>query len=116
MHQAVMGTFRHPKRWVVDHIDGNGLNNQRANLRRCTHGQNMLNRKKRKAGSSQYFGVSRSGNQWQARIEVNGVTYKRRCASELEAAHARDAMARKFAVRNAELPRVTLKNPVNKTS
>ena len=43
---------------VVDHIDGDGLNNQRGNLRICTHQQNISNSKKRKNGvSSGYIGV-----------------------------------------------------------
>lgn len=42
----------------IDHIDGDGLNNQRINLRKCTHTQNMHNVKKRKSNTSGYKGVS----------------------------------------------------------
>lgn len=55
----------------VDHINGDGTDNRRENLRVCTHQQNMGNQSSRK-GSSIYKGVSktRTGN-WAARIWNN---------------------------------------------
>lgn len=41
MHRVIMKT---PDNLQVDHIDHNGLNNQRYNLRNCTHKQNLSNR------------------------------------------------------------------------
>lgn len=41
MHRLIMQT---PPGMFVDHIDGNGLNNTRSNLRNVTHQQNMANR------------------------------------------------------------------------
>jgi len=59
----------------VDHIDHNGLNNQRENLRICTRSQNAMNRKP--IGESKYLGVSyhkdRNGNKSiRATIRING--------------------------------------------
>jgi len=42
MHRLIMNT---PIYMQVDHIDHNGLNNQKNNLRNCTHGENQHNRK-----------------------------------------------------------------------
>ena len=42
MHRQIMST---PIAWHTDHEDGNGLNNRRYNLRKCTSSQNSCNRK-----------------------------------------------------------------------
>jgi hypothetical protein len=41
VHRLIMAP---PAGFVVDHIDGDGLDNTRANLRVCTHAQNLQNR------------------------------------------------------------------------
>lgn len=59
---------------IVDHIDGNSLNNTRSNLRICTRAQNCLNSKRPKHNTSGYKGVawSKKNNKWQATIKFNG--------------------------------------------
>ena len=42
MHRLILGLLSNPL-LVTDHIDGNGLNNTRANLRACTQAQNVRN-------------------------------------------------------------------------
>ena len=56
----------------VDHIDGNGLNNCRNNLRLCTHADNCRNSKLRKSNTSGYKGVHKSRAKWVAQIAVDG--------------------------------------------
>jgi len=53
MHRVIMNNV---KGMVIDHIDHNGLNNQKSNLRVCTHKQNLMNKVAR--GKSKYLGVS----------------------------------------------------------
>jgi len=57
---------------IVDHIDGDGLNNRRANLRLATVSQSMCNAKMRSDNSSGYRGVAfvRAENKWAAYITV----------------------------------------------
>lgn len=58
----------------IDHIDNNGLNNMRANLRVATRCQNQRNTRKTSLPKSSLFkGVSRQKNRkkWRAGIKVN---------------------------------------------
>ncbi len=52
MHREVLKTTLH-----IDHRDGDGLNNQKENLRPCTHKQNAQNRRKKLNTTSKYKGV-----------------------------------------------------------
>lgn len=58
-----------------DHIDGDGLNNQRNNLRVATNGQNQANARKFKSGQSIYKGVRKY-------VSEKGVVYYKAITSK----------------------------------
>lgn len=56
----------------VDHINHNSLDNQKHNLRLCTHSENNMNKTKQKNNTSGYKGVSLEGKKWRVRISKEG--------------------------------------------
>lgn len=94
MHRLILGLLDSDRRVVVDHRDGNGLNNTRSNLKICTIAENLHGVMRGPRGVSEYRGVSwsKAANKWESRISVRGV---RRSlgffASEVEAAIAYNA-------------------------
>lgn len=71
MHRVIMDE---PEDKQVDHIDGNGLNNQRSNLRVATKAENLMNRGKNKNNTSGYKGVSwhKGAGKWTVNIMSYG--------------------------------------------
>lgn len=70
MHRLIMNT---PKDKIIDHIDGNGLNNQRKNLRICTQIENIKNQGKKSNNTSGFKGISlrKDTNKYRVRINVD---------------------------------------------
>jgi len=70
MHRAILG-LTDPK-IQGDHINGNGFDNRRSNLRRCTNSQNRQNLLHCR-GKSKYKGVywHVKGKKWIAKIHLN---------------------------------------------
>lgn len=94
LHHLIVGNP--PAGFVVDHIDGNPLNNQRVNLRWATHTQNMQNRASRKNTSSRFKGVAWKSKQksWYSYIQFDGIRlHLGRFVSEIDAARAYNVAA-----------------------
>lgn len=91
LHRVIMNA---PPGKCVDHINGNGLDNRRCNLRLCNRTQNALNKRKCR-GTSRFKGVWRCPpDRWLAAILFRGhKTYLGIFADEVEAARARDRWA-----------------------
>lgn len=98
MHKHIMG--KAPAGLEVDHINGNGLDNRRSNLRFVTSGVNKHNSPPRRNALSPYKGVIARRNRhgaitgWMARIRKDDVKYHLGTfRTEEEAARIYDAAA-----------------------
>lgn len=71
LHKVIIGTTQ----GIIDHKNGNGLDNRKENLRIASHTKNIINQYHPK-GTSQYKGVyfNKDKNRWVAQIRNN---YKR---------------------------------------
>lgn len=70
MHGFIMQS---PENKYIDHINGDGLDNRRCNLRFCTNTENQRNSIKRKITTSKYKGVcwSKVSEKWYSSITIN---------------------------------------------
>jgi hypothetical protein len=83
----------------VDHVDGNGINNQKSNLRICTKHQNRFNTKIPSANTSGFKGVGfhKKARKWRARVKLNGKeNHIGLFVDKIEAAKAYDELATKL--------------------
>lgn len=94
MHREILET---PDGFLTDHIDHNGLNNQRVNLRIALPFQNQGNRLGNRLSKSQYKGVSwhKEKHKWQSKIKTKvKIKHLGYFESEIDAALAYDKAAK----------------------
>lgn len=96
MHRVINDT---PDGLHTDHVDGDSLNNRRANLRTATPRQNQMNKQPNRGGTSQLKGAwfdpgPRNTKPWRSAIRVNGrLHYLGRFTTQEQAAAAYAAAA-----------------------
>ena len=97
MHRWIMNA---PKGVVVDHINHNGLDNRKENLRFATNAENArYSRKTKNKFRSDYKGVHyiKKVKRWRTRITFEGKTrYVGQYTDEISAAKAYDRAAKKY--------------------
>ena len=96
LHRFILNT---PKNMMTDHINGNGLDNRRCNLRICTALENSRYRPNHNVGTSKYQGVHwhKNKRRWQALIWVdNKSVYLGNYKEEIKAALAYNVAAKKY--------------------
>ena len=97
MHRLILDA---PPGTTVDHIDGNGLNNRRDNLREASHSQQAANSQRHyDKQHSRYKGVffQNATGKWYVRLMVRGHFFYggQLFTNEIEAAAMYDGLARK---------------------
>jgi hypothetical protein len=92
MHRLLMGD---PEGLQIDHIDGDGINNRRDNLRIATRSQNLCNQRLNARNKSGFKGVSwhSASAQWQSHIMLHGKSRNLGCFACPTAAHIAYAKA-----------------------
>jgi len=91
MHRLIMAATAGQ---MIDHKNGNPLDNRKHNLRLCTHSQNNANQRGKR--HTRYKGVCRCGNRWKARIGWQKKVFQvGMFETEVEAAEAYNLAARR---------------------
>lgn len=94
MHREILSA---PDGMQVDHINRNGIDNRRCNIRLCNNSQNQANKTRSRSNKSGYKGVIKDGRKWRASLTKDGKKIHIGAYSTAEeAARAYDEAARKY--------------------
>lgn len=96
MHRMILNA---PKGVLVDHKNGDGLDNRRHNIRTCTYSNNAMNKRASKSNKTGYKGVfwNKQHQKYCAQIYINGKSKRFAYSDSPEvSALAYDKMAKKI--------------------
>lgn len=98
LHRLLLGLTGDSSRNLVgDHINRDGLDNRRSNLRTCEQSSNLWNRRSNQRGSSKFKGVHWHATKWCVQISCNNKRlHLGSFDNEVIAALAYDAAAREL--------------------
>ncbi len=105
IHRVIMGLgdFNNDKR-IINHIDGNGLNNQKCNLEICDTRYNSqgINRTNQECSFIYYENTANEKRQkkWRFCMKVNGKVHRKRFLTEKEAIKYRDEFIKNITLIN----------------
>jgi len=99
LHRRIMNA---PKNLKVDHINGNGLDCRRSNMRLCTNKSNLRNKRGHANRKLSYKGIGKTKNASTYQAIVAG-KYIGRYKTEIEAAKAYNRTAKKMFGKYANL-------------
>jgi len=94
LHRILMSPLPNEQ---VDHVNRNGLDNRRVNLRSCSASENLRNRIKRRSSASLFKGVDyvKRDKRWRTRVSTGAELITRYSDTEIEAAKIYNTLAAK---------------------
>lgn len=107
LHRAIMNPN---KNMVIDHINGDKLDNRKNNLRVCSQKENMKNQKlsiKNKTGfKGVYFRNDGRRLKYTAQLKTNGKAYVKSFITAIEAARYYNKLAKQYFGKYAQLNQI----------
>lgn len=83
LHNYLFSNFN--DEFIIDHKDGDKLNNKYDNLQKCTQQFNTLKKSKQKNNTSNIIGVSKNHNNWQAKLKNKDIIFNKTFKTKEEA-------------------------------